>query len=107
MMLVGDDADRMPAEPRISADERLAILSLVLLKAAGIDQAVEQFSHFVLLLRIGWIDAENIASRSRWIGGLVAPKQITSQVFRQRRCKGTQSFDAGIVVDLMKIDRSA
>ena len=47
MMLVGDDADREPAEPRVAADQRLAVLGLVLLKACRVDEAVEHVAHFV------------------------------------------------------------
>jgi hypothetical protein len=62
--LAGDDADVLPADSSVSADERFAVFRLVFLDRAAVDDAGEEVADVVFAVRIGAddvVDAVGIA----------------------------------------------
>ena len=63
MALIGDDPDRMAADPRIGGDERLAVVGLVFIERIRVDDRGEQIARIVLLLAF---EADQVVNRV-WI----------------------------------------
>ena len=59
--VVGDDADQESVQPRESGDQRRAVALLELVEARAVDQARDDFAHFVRLARVRVHDAVDLA----------------------------------------------
>src|ERR1051326_3046168 len=62
LLLVGDNADGVPADARVTAEQRLAVLGLVFVESAAVDDAREHVAHVVGLRRIGFEDSVQLFS---------------------------------------------
>ena len=68
LLLISHDTDGEAANARVSTEDRLAVLRLIFIEAAGINDARDDLFHVIGLRRVGLINAEYLLSRKRrWL----------------------------------------
>ncbi len=104
--LIGNNADGEASDASIPADQRFPILGLVLVKAAFIHNARENFFHVVRARGRGIVSAVDLFGLHRWLHGLFAiPERLAAVTpfFNQR----TDAGDTRLVIRLAKVDGAA
>src|ERR1035437_3096358 len=104
--LVGDDAHGEASDTSVAANQGLAILGLVLVEAAFIHDARENFFHVVGARARGIVGAVDFFGQHRRVHGLFAiPEGLAavSPLFYERADAG----EASLVIGLAEVDRAA
>ena len=104
--LVGDDAHGEASDASVAADQRFAVLGLVLVEAAFIHNARENFFHVVGARGRGIVGAVDFFGRHRRVDGLFAiPEGLAavSPLFYER----ADAAEASLVIGLAEVNRAA
>ena len=105
LLLVGDDADRHAAEPAVAADQRLAVLGLVLVERAVVEDARRAGrGRRTPAAAVGWNEVVARRRRSRRAATSVCDARV---VGGQQADQPAQPVEARLVVRLAEVDRAA